>query len=104
MTQDPKAEWVTAPAMAEFAEVLGIPTEYVFAVSLAGSDNVEHFVLYTPDYPTDETMWGVFMQRDADGILQKTSVPRARPGMWEAIKHDLDIHMRKTFGDPEEEV
>lgn len=89
----PQVEWKNAHEMAEFAEVLGITTEMIMAVNMTSDQTqkqLEYLVLYTPDWPGDETIWSVFMRRDGDGILRLSSVKTKRAGLWEKIKDSIE--------------
>lgn len=80
-------EWKRRAEFAEIAEVIGISTELIFA---ARPYSERIFVLYTPDYPEDPTIWVNYLKRDSFGVLQLDSVAKPQPGLYERLMEGLD--------------
>lgn len=76
-----RVEWKGRAEFAEVAEALQTTTELVMAVRR--NKRGEFLVLYTPDYPDDNTVWTARLSRDADDLLVHERAPMAHPGMWE---------------------
>lgn len=79
-------EWRGRTDFAEVAEAIGISTKLVFAANVVGS---RIWVIYSPDYPEQETFWSIWLARGQDGVLRKDSVPREMPGMWEKLEETM---------------
>jgi hypothetical protein len=92
-------EWMNSVQFAEFAEVVGIRTELIFATH-PESEGCWH-ILYTPDYDEgDHTMWSARLRRDGEGILRLDTVPQAHPGLWEQAEEGIKAWLENELGPP----
>jgi hypothetical protein len=75
MTEE--VEWQDRTQFQQLAETLGVPTDLIATARI--TNDKEAFVLYTPYYPDNETVYGVELKRDNDGVWQKKGLPLPLP-------------------------
>lgn len=96
MSERARAEWKKRDFFAEVAETLGTQTDMILAVREVGE---RLFVLYSPNYPEDNTLYSAVLQRDREDILQHARPIQPHPGMWEDIEDGVRKHMEEEFGE-----
>lgn len=79
--------WARGPEFAEIAEALEITTTMIAGMQV---EKGSYLVMYTPDYPEDDTLWSVALRRGSDGILVKNSLPTPHRDLTERLKARLD--------------
>lgn len=88
-----QVEWTEGPAFAEVAETLYIRTNQIVGMMESGNDDFA--VLYTVSDEERPTVYGIGLERDAEGILRAINEPKEQPEFWD----ELDRRMDKAMAD-----
>ena len=99
MTDDFSVKWAKRAKFAEVAEVLGVDTNMIMAMTVIPNTRGRVLVLFT--YPEAVTrIYKCTLRRDSKGVLHKHYAPEEVPGMYEQLTAEVEERARAKFGKP----
>jgi hypothetical protein len=96
-------KWAQRTRFAEVAEVLGVDTNMIMAMTVIPHTRGRVLVLFT--YPQEVTrIYKCTLRRDSQGVLHKYGPPEEVPGMYEQLTAEVEERARARFGKPKRDT